>query len=47
MNSPGMIMESFYDLCVSIMPELEGLDLDIQELKGGITNLDSHVSFLS
>lgn len=33
-----MIMESFYDLCVSIMPELEGLDLDIQELKGGITN---------
>ncbi|HSB04534.1 MAG TPA: choline/ethanolamine kinase family protein [Thermodesulfobacteriota bacterium] len=26
------------DRCIDLMPELAGLDLDIQELKGGITN---------
>lgn len=26
------------DRCIDLMPELTGLDLDIQELKGGITN---------
>lgn len=26
------------ELCVDLMPELRGLDLEIQELKGGITN---------
>ena len=31
-------MEFDYDLCVSLVPELKDLDLDIQELKGGITN---------
>jgi len=31
-------MEFIYDLCISLMPELTGVDLDIQELKGGITN---------
>ena len=31
-------MEFTYDLCVNIMPELKGMNLEIQELKGGITN---------
>jgi thiamine kinase-like enzyme len=31
-------MKFNYDFCTSLMPELKGLDLDIQELKGGITN---------
>ena len=33
-----MVTEFTYDLCVSLMPELKDSDLDIQELKGGITN---------
>ena len=31
-------MEFTYDLCVSLLPEMRGLKLHIQELKGGITN---------
>jgi hypothetical protein len=31
-------MEFTYDLCVSLMPEMEGFNLHIEELKGGITN---------
>jgi thiamine kinase-like enzyme len=31
-------MEPIYDSCVSLMPELKGLNLEIHELKGGITN---------
>jgi thiamine kinase-like enzyme len=31
-------MEFTRNLCISFMPELSGLDLDIMELKGGITN---------
>jgi len=31
-------MELTPDSCINLMPELKGLDLDIQELKGGITN---------
>lgn len=31
-------MEFSRDFCISLMPELSGLDLDIRELKGGITN---------
>jgi thiamine kinase-like enzyme len=31
-------MEFTHHFCISLMPELSGLDLDIQELKGGITN---------
>jgi len=31
-------MELTPDSCINLMPELNGLDLDIQELKGGITN---------
>jgi thiamine kinase-like enzyme len=31
-------MELTPDSCINLMPELKGLELDIQELKGGITN---------
>ena len=31
-------MEFTYADCIQLMPELNGLELDIQELKGGITN---------
>ena len=30
--------EFTYEACIRLMPELKGLELDIQELKGGITN---------
>lgn len=32
------VMELTYNRCISLMPELRGATLDIQELKGGITN---------
>ncbi len=32
------IAEATYDSCIRLMPELKGLDLEIEELKGGITN---------
>jgi thiamine kinase-like enzyme len=31
-------MDFSVEICVDLMPELKGLDLNIQELKGGITN---------
>jgi len=31
-------MDFTVDRCIDLMPELKGLDLEIQELKGGITN---------
>jgi len=33
-----MTMEFSSDFCINLMPELKGLDLEIRELKGGITN---------